>query len=440
MSEINENYYDYVNDHPLSKVVIYGGGYFSRKYYQLLGRIDYFCDKRADEIKSIGGISCIKPEEALKVDNAIVLVCIEKRSIYEEVRDYFMNNNSISIIYFFDNPAFSWFDVASYKREYSERKISINIVYKNDGWIFGKFANSLMREVSKQGYEVKISETEDINATINHYISNDGLREYVSNPNLIKTAMITHVDCKRKLDIIKYQAEHGTLGICMSKETMDKLASWGVPREKICYINPAHDNDMKPRKIILGITNRCYHDVDLRKRDDLILNVLKKLDSDRFILKIMGSGWDSIVEELRNIGVGVEYYNNFDREKYKELMSSLDYWIYYGFDEGAMGYLDAMAAGVKTIATPQGYHLDTDYGLTYECSTINEFEKTLKKIQDENKVIIDSVKDWTWENYAKKHIEVWNYLAGAKSLKELYKNQNEYMDGIFSVFPGEILI
>ena len=133
------------------------------------------------------------------------------------------------------------------------------------------------------------------------------------------------------------------------------------------------------------------------------------------------------------MGFEVNYYANFDKEIYQELIPSLDYWIFTGFDEGGMGYLDALAAGVKTIVTPQGFHLDTKYGLTYPCSTIKDFIETLQEIQTEKKKIINAVKDWTWENYARKHLEIWQYLTRTKPLQELYAHQSEYMDGIFSM-------
>ena len=101
----------------------------------------------------------------------------------------------------------------------------------------------------------------------------------------------------------------------------------------------------------------------------MILEVCRHLEARFFKLKIMGAGWGEIVSQLEQLGFEVEYYAEFNREIYKTLMTSLDYWIYYGFDEGAMGYLDALAAGVKTICTPQGYHLDTRCGLTYPCNT-----------------------------------------------------------------------
>ena len=95
-----------------------------------------------------------------------------------------------------------------------------------------------------------------------------------------------------------------------------------------------------------------------------------------------------------------------------------------------MGYLDALAAGVKTIVTPQGYHLDTRDGLTYPCRTIPDFIRVLSELEQEKRRIREAVSDWTWENYTKKHVEVWNYILGDDNV---YQNKHRYEDGIFSV-------
>ena len=112
-------------------------------------------------------------------------------------------------------------------------------------------------------------------------------------------------------------------------------------------------------------------------------------------------------------------------------ITSLDNYLFCGFDEGSMGYLDALRAGIGTIVTPQGYHLDVKDGITYACRTIPDFIDILLKLQNDRKKIVRSVEDWTWKNFADKHIEVWNYLLGNE--ENIYKNQHMYEDGIFSV-------
>lgn len=66
-----------------------------------------------------------------------------------------------------------------------------------------------------------------------------------------------------------------------------------------------------------------------------------------------------------------------------------------------MGYLAALAAGVKPIVTPQRFHLDSVRDNSIFCRTIKDFIKALQEIQREKEQTVQSVSSWTWENYAK---------------------------------------
>lgn len=432
---IKDDYFDYVKNNPDCKIVVYGAGNEARKNYKYIGHIDYFCDQKAKSIGLIEDIPCLLPEELSGIrSKVIILICIKQAVVVEQVC-LMLDKLQLdaTVFYFFDNPGFPCYDVSPYMYvAKSKTSLRIRIVNRNDGWILNKFAIKLQEELKQLGQRVDIADIEDPIADVNHYIDYEILRN-IYGREMVRTTMITHIDCQLMKNLVQFQAQNNVVGICMSSDTLDKLVSWGMPRDKMCYVNPAQDGDMVPRKIVLGITNRCYYACDLRKRDDLILQVCKQLDARLFKLKIMGAGWNETVMQLRQIGFEVDYYADFDREIYKKLMPSLDYWIFYGFDEGGMGYLDALAAGVKTIVTPQGFHLDTKRGLTYPCSTIDDFINTLRQIQDEKKEIMNAVKDWTWGNYARKHLEIWQYLTRTKPLQELYAHQSEYMDGIFSL-------
>lgn len=438
---ITDDYFDFVEQHPNYKIIVYGAGDEARKNYKFIGHVDYFCDQRAEIIGSINNIPCLLPKDLPNIqDKMIILICIRDKNIVREVCETLSGFKlDVEIFYFFHNTSFAEFDTSLYKRKLNLKDtLRIRIICKDESWILGKFARKLQEELCRLGQSADIADEEDPLADVNHYVFYGDLKTIYRNRYTVRTSMVTHVDCSLKKDLIKFQTLNHVTCICMSSEMVNRLSLWGIARDRLCYVNPAHDEDIKPRKIVLGITNRCYHGMDFRKRDDLIVEVCKRIDPQMFMLKIMGAGWDEIVLQIEKMGFTTDYYAEFDREIYKELMSSLDYWIYYGFDEGAMGYLDALAAGVKTICTPQGYHLDTKCGLTYPCSTIEDFVKTLKQIQEEKREIINSVKDWTWGNYAKKHLEIWQYLTGTKPLGDLYSHQSEYMDGIFSMLLSNI--
>lgn len=438
---IKDDYFDYVKTHPEHRIVIYGAGDEARKNYKFVGHVDYFCDQRAKDIREIDGIPCLLPMELTNLQHRlIILICIRNEKIARQVCEMLGSLNlDAEIFYFFQNTSFAEFDFSPYRRQLNlERPLRIRIICSDPSWIIGKFAQKLEEELTKLGQIVDIANEEDPLADINHYAFYGDLTRIHKNYHTVRTSMVTHIDCLAKKELLQFQAQNNVLCICMSSETMNRLSTWGIARERICYVNPAQDGEIEPKKIVLGITNRCYQGFDFRKRDDLILEVCKQIDPCLFKLKIMGFGWDDIVGQIRQLGFEVDYYAEFDRAIYNKLMPSLDYWIYYGFDEGAMGYLDALAAGVKTICTPQGFHLDTRSGLTHPCNTVEDFIRVLKQIQEEKIAITNAVRDWTWENYAKKHLEIWQYLSGTKPLKDLFVHQSEYMDGIFSMLLMDI--
>jgi len=313
----------------------------------------------------------------------------------------------------------------------------VNIVCEDMEWILGKFARRLQENLEKMNIKATISERRNPSADINHHVMFDFLN-FVKHPN--DTFMIAHVDQYWHVDLLKDRLKKSGMGICMSEETMNKLVSYGLPRNKLCYINPAQDGVIKPRKIVVGITHRCYSKTDFRKRERFLLDILKCVETDFFRFEIMGSGWDDIVSEMQENGVEVNYYPEFDYNRYTELMPTLDYYLYFGTDEGNMGYLDALAAGVKTIVTPQGFHLDARNGITYPCDTLDDYVDTFNKICQEKKELMNAVKDWTWENFTKKHLEVWGYIQGTIPYDELYRNRGIYKDGIFSVMPNDYSI
>lgn len=315
------------------------------------------------------------------------------------------------------------------------KTLKVRIYDIDAGWILGKFSKRLCEELVKMDIDAAIVKKYDPTADINHY----PLYTFVDYYNLRRphdTFMITHVDSLSKVDLLKSRLKRYGMGICMSKYTMEYLTSVGVPREKLCYINPAHDHVIKPRKYVIGLTYRTYQ--DCRKRDAFLVDIAKNIDSDYFRFVIMGAGWDKIVDEMRSLGFEVEYYNEFNYDCYVQLVPTFDFFLYFGNDEGNMGYLDALAAGVETIVTPQGFHLDAKGGLTYPCESLKDYVKTFDEVANRKKKLVESVQDWTWESFAKKHLEIWNYLLGRESLSDTFKNRGLYSDGIFSVLPREI--
>lgn len=310
--------------------------------------------------------------------------------------------------------------------------MKINIIYYEAGWILYKFAQCVYDELKAIGLDVTMSKKFDPSADINHYF----VPNYADLVDESTTFMITHVDTARKVAQIKEQTEKGGIGICMSLDTRNRLIANGVKANKLCYINPAQDGQIKPKKVALGFTHRVYD--DSRKRESMLIDICKQINPDIFRFVIMGAGWENIIAQMKDLGFETEYYPEFDKQKYNELMVNLDYYCYFGFDEGSMGYLDAVAAGIGTIVTPQGYHLDTECEITYPVSTIDEIVDALHDIENRKKKNFRFIETWTWKNYAMKHLEIWKYMLGAEDLKSILSTRGWYTDGIYSLLINDL--
>jgi len=417
------------------KIVAYGAGQCFRNHYDKLPRLECVCDKNRDMAgKVINGVKVCQPEELTKYQEEIYIVVFTYVSeifwdIFEQLQGYdikaklscIQNNVAFSADAYTDT-------IKSYKRVNYKDTYTVNLVCDDRGWILRKFADRMKQYLDESGIRAYISNHSRPDVEINHHIQGGYYKPYAND-----TLMITHLDDYKKLTILKKQLETARVGICMSRETMEMMKTYGIPANKLCYINPAHDAFIKPKKYKIGITHRCYDAYDVRKRTGAILDIVDGVNSDYFKFIIMGNGWERIVDQLMDKGFEVQYYNDFDYEIYSRIMQDIDYFLFIGFDEGSMGYLDALAAGVGTIVTPQGFHLDVNCDIDYPCRNVAQFRKALMDLQQKRMEKTTAVKDWTWKNYVKKHMEIWDYILMRKDLGELFQNQLIYGDGIYSM-------
>ena len=295
-------------------------------------------------------------------------------------------------------------------------KIHVVCYEELDAWILGKIARRLSRELEAMGMEVSLGKEPDPSAEINHHVI---YYDYVDRAATVETVMVTHIDDERELGKVRRQLTvcGVAMGICMSFDTVNRLARFGVPRDRLCFITPAHDGIMKPRKALVGLTTRLYPDGC--KREFLLEELARTISPDDFRFAIMGSGWDAIVERLRGRGFEIEYRDHFDEAAYRDLMPRLDYYLYLGRDEGSMGFLDAVAAGVATIVTPQGYHLDVPDGITHGFDDAEDLRRVFAEIAALKRKRVDSVSALTWRENARKHLLVWEYLLCRRDGREM---------------------
>ena len=290
-------------------------------------------------------------------------------------------------------------------------KINLLLNQANRSWIIQKIAERLSDQLSDLEVDCAVTESVDTTADLIHHMSWAFANIQARQPS---TMFITHLDDAYKIAQVRTTLETCVnVGICMSSETMRLLLSHGCPSRSVYFIRPAHDGLIKPRRIAIGITSRIYSDG--RKREALLVEVANLMDLSPFTFRIFGKGWEQTIAALEAAGALVEYFGETDdfRKDYEVLQSSIplfDYYLYLGLDEGSLGTLDALAAGVPTIVTPQGFHLDLSGGITHPVVTADELMSVLAGLAQARDMRVASVSELTWATYARAHVALWNSI------------------------------
>jgi len=265
----------------------------------------------------------------------------------------------------------------------------------NNG-ILSKFSNKLEEELKKiEDIEVSVSDKPNPKADINHHIN------YLpyKHTDTKNTLMITHIWEGYKLDSLKKSMETADIGICMSKDVKDNLVKWGIPEENLKVVLPAHDGNPRRHQVVAILTN-VYPDGC--KKAEMFTELARTLDNNSWAFRIMGSGWEDILVPLVAKGLQVDYFADFNYEVHKQILETSDYSLYFGNDEGSMGILDSANAGLKLIATNQGFH--KEIGIDYPFETQEELNAVFAGLNN------NRVKDWTWYMYARNHVSIWRKL------------------------------
>jgi hypothetical protein len=274
-------------------------------------------------------------------------------------------------------------------------------------WILGKFARRLCECLVDIGISADLAQTPDTAADVNHHIIYLDRR---GRAGRVDTAMVTHVDEIGKVRLLRGMMGDLDAAICMSREAVGALIAQGLPPTRLTSIPPAHDGQIRPRPLEFGITSKVHPDG--RKREWMLLEAAKEMTPADGRFRIMGEGWGAQIAELRARGFEVDHAPEFERELYGRWMPELDYYLYFGMDEGSMGFLDALAAGVRTVVTPQGYHLDVACAIDHPFRTVNELRSEIASIIESRRGRISSIAGWTWPEYARRHLELWHHLLG----------------------------
>jgi hypothetical protein len=308
------------------------------------------------------------------------------------------------------------FEVKVHKPDEIENDAIRIICYEDvDAWILGKFARRLDEELKTVGRSSSIGKVGDAASAVGHHIIYIDAHEKRSP---IETIMVTHLDEAWKERRLAKMMAVFDMAICMSHETALQVQAIGVDPRKITYVSPAHDGLIKPRRRVIGIAGKTH--ADGRRDPQFIVDMVRGVDPADVEVSIMGSGWESQVETLRNMGFAVVYTPEFRFDDYVEnFMPSLDYFVHYSWDEGSMAFLDAIAADARTLVNEQGFHLDVPNGIDSPIVSAEDVATVLRRDADERRRRTERVAGLTWHEYALRHRVIWDYLVsewhGARS-------------------------
>lgn len=290
-------------------------------------------------------------------------------------------------------------------------RIRIVLARQNAGWIIGKMAHRLCESLRALGCDADVNQEPDAKADINHWMSfafADGC------PGTLNTMLVTHPDDPFKVRLIRERVGSAIqMALCMSAHAMRELVEFDVPQERMWYVLPAVDAPVEPRRIRIGITTRIYDDG--RKREVFLSRLAREMPLDRFHFDIFGAGWDKVVADLQKGGATVSLDPGSDdwQGDYARIRTALplfDYYLYLGMDEGSMGTLDAVSAGVKTIVTAQGFHLGLPGGITHPFTEYDELRAIFQQLDGAERAKRERLAGWTWDNYAREHLGVWQAM------------------------------
>lgn len=293
-------------------------------------------------------------------------------------------------------------------------RIGLVLAPQNASWVIGKMAHRLCDALNRLGHLARVSAAPDPGADVNHWMSfafADGCE------STLNTVFVTHADDPYKVRLIRdLLMGRVQLALCMSPHAAQELRELGVPGERISYVLPAMDEPIPPRLMRIGITTRVYDDG--RKREALLMKLARDMRLEDFHFDIFGAGWDGVITLLQRAGAQVSYdpgSNDWqgDYSRIRAAIPSFDYYLYLGMDEGSLGTLDAVSAGVKTIVTAQGFHLELPGGIDHPFTEYQELLQVFRQLAEQAGERRRRLAMWTWDVYAQEHAGIWEAMLRA---------------------------
>ena len=197
--------------------------------------------------------------------------------------------------------------------------------------------------------QFSVGEAPDWTASLNYFIPWLGmLNTELKGPCVM---YYTHTN-KGSEQAVKLAADYCSHVVCMSETGRRELKDLGV-NTPTTTIHPAVQGFYPRKRNILIIGSEQPNG---RKRSWLLLELAWKYDLTPYHFNIIGTGWDDVVEKLKNLGVSVTYHPTVDHDALQTAYQTSDALLVTGLREGGpLPILEALASGLPVISPNYGF-------------------------------------------------------------------------------------
>lgn len=279
----------------------------------------------------------------------------------------------------------------------------VHIKLSDKGWILEKIATELANNLPYISYDLNAN----YNAHIQYYITYGCRKEKISKTEI---AWFTHrEDVESAKNKFNYEAKNVDFCICHSLATESLIKKLNV--NNVITISPGVDINFFKPKLKIGVIGRTYHTG--RKGENLVAQLM---DIPEIEWHFTGEGWPGESEFILP-------------EKMPDFYRSLDYVLVPSLIEGGpMCVVEAIACGCEVIAPPIGWVPQFPH-IEYNTGDVNSLRKVLSDLIQKKYKLRKSVETYTWDNFAKKHHQLFIQLLKYNPLEngKFYNFSDNYV-------------